>query len=256
MKKVIIGEFIFNLKSEWEDISLSDFVAICKIKMPQKLLAMYMNAEDKEKWEAVFNEVTYEDNEKNFPEYFGKLLAILSDIPQPIIDLIQADQRTELFNQYLFPFAYSSVTDYPVILNEGKSELYQPKEMKTVKYKGQTYYFPETLNINGLDSPLANEEIISFTEASSIMTTWNKLSEHGAEYAAMIPAIYLRKKNEKYSEKLVMERKKLFEGLSMDVVWSLFFYIIGRAVRSMSDTLSSSMESEPTRNKRLQVKVV
>jgi hypothetical protein len=255
MKKVIIGDYQFEMKSEWGDLLLSDFVALCQIKMPEKLVNLYKNAEDKEKWNGVFDSITFEDNEKLHPEYYGQVIKLLSNIPQSIIDLIDAEQRTELFNQYLFPFAFSSITDYPVVLVDGKSELYQPKEIKHVNFKGAKYYFPESLKIRDLETPLAKESIISFTEASGVITAWNKLSEGGAEYAALIPAIYLRKKGEKYDEQTVLERSKIFTELTMDVVWSLFFYTIKLAGQSLNDTLLSLTANETTKSRRLLIKV-
>ena len=255
MKKVIIGEYQFSMKSDWVDLTLSDFVALCQIKMPDKLVELYKNADDKEKWNAAFDSITFEDNEKLHPEYYGKVIKLLSDIPESIIELIDAEQRTELFNQYLFPFAFSSITDYPVVLVDGKSELYQPKEIKSVNFKGAKYYFPESLKIRDLETPLSKESIISFTEASGVATAWNKLSESGAEYASLIPAIYLRKKGETYNEQTVLERSKIFTELTMDVVWSLFFYTIKLAGQSLNDSLLSLMVNEMTENKRLQIRV-
>lgn len=256
MKKVIIGDYQFDMKSDWVDLTLSDFVALCRMKMPERLANLYINADDKEKYSEAFDSITFEDNEKTFPTYYGDVIKLLSNIPASIIELIDKEQRELLFNQYLFHFSFSTITDYPVVLVNGVSEPYIPEELTKIKFKGETYLFPESLKINGLDTPMAKEPIVSFTEASSIVTTWQKLSESGAEYASMIPAIYLRKKGEKYSEELVMKRKELFKDLTMDVVWSLFFYTIKLGSQFTIDTLLYLTANEVTKKNRLQIQVV
>ena len=256
MKKVIIGDYVFSMKSDWVDLTLSDFVALCRIKMPEKLSNLYLNADDKEKYSVAFDAITFEDNEKTFPTYYGEVIKLLSNIPQSIVDLIDKEQREYLFNNHLFHFAFSTITDYPVVLVNGVSELYQPEELTKIKFKGETYLFPESLKINGLDTPMGKEPIVSFTEASSIITSWQKLSEGGAEYAAMIPAIYLRKKGEKYSEDMVMKRKELFKELTMDVIWSLFFYTIKLGSQSLLDTALSLTGNEQIKKNKLQIQVV
>ena len=255
MKKVIIGDYQFSMKSDWVDLTLSDFVALCRIPMPEKLMNLYKNAEDKEKWNEAFEAITFEDNEKIHPEYYGKVIGLLSDIPESIIELINAEQRTELFNQYLFHLAYSTVTDYPNIIVDGVTELYEPEEIDELNFKGGTYYFPKSKNVNGQNTPMSDEPIVTFTEASSIVTTWKKISESGAEYASLVPALYLRKKGEQYSQETTLERSELFKELPMNIIWSLFFYTLKSEMNSLLDIPLSIMENGTIKKKTLQIKV-
>lgn len=255
MRKVFISDYVFNLKSEWKDLSLSDFVSLCRIKMPEKLVELYKNTGSEEKYNQISETITYEDQVKLFPEYFGKCLAVLSDIPEKIIDIIDWEQRTELFNQYMFPFAFSTVTDVPLVFNNGKTEVFEPKEVESVDYKGNVYYFPKSLKLKDLDIPLSDEPVITFAEASSIITTWQKLSEFGAEWAAYIPALYLRKEGEEYNEKELPSKARHFEGLDMESVWSLFFYILGLQAKSVVNTLQSLRVGEVIKSDPLRIRV-
>lgn len=255
MRKVIINDMQFSMKSEWVDLTLSDFIALCRIEMPAKLIELYKNTGNVEAYDQVLDSIEYEDNIKVFPEYYGKIIAMLSDIPQSIVDLIDYEQRTELFNQYLFPLCFSTVTDIPVCFIDGKTQLYEPPKIETVDYEGSVYLFPKTLSIKDIDIPLSDQPIITFAEASGVMDAWSKLSEYGAEYAALIPAIYLRKEGELYDENTVKQRAETFKNLPMDIVWALFFYTMQLAQQSLINTLQFTTEAEQSQKKQLQIKV-
>jgi hypothetical protein len=196
--------------------------------MPEKLKNLYASLHDnseegKIKSSEVLNSIDYDDEIKIFPEYYGRVLKLLSDIPQDIIDLMDAVERKTLFDICHHVICLSSISGTPLFKNdEGKIEVYTPSEDESFSFLGDNYFYPKSLKLAGLSSPMENEPIITFTEASDVLSNWHQAGKGNANIS-MIAAIYCRKKGEVYSESIVKERSGAFENLPMSVIWRLFF---------------------------------
>jgi hypothetical protein len=64
-------------------------------------------------------------------------------------------------------------------------------------------------------------------------------------------AIYLRPEGEMYDEQKVADRAKVFEKLTMDVYWEVFFCIHRLSFRHFSDTLESFIPAKTQRSRLL-----
>lgn len=235
----------------WEELGLSKFVELCNLPMPERLLELFKNINDKEKYDQAFDQVTYEDNVKTFPEYFGHVIEILSDVPRELIDLIDWEQRTAIYYAVFHVFALSSVHSFPLYKPTNEVVPYEPDEKEFFEHEGERYYYPKTLRLSGIEVPLAGESIITFTEASDILKAWREMSERGAEHIALIAAIYCRKKGEEYDETKAMERAVAFANLPMDVYWRLFFCIQKQVLKLASDIQTSITRQMEEKERRL-----
>lgn len=213
MLKVEIQGSDYKLCDQWDDITLTTFGDLCRIKLPDNLRARWRAfIEDKE-----IPEDTHRDIVKTFPTYYGKVIKLLSDIPQPVVDSIEWSVREKLFNEYLLKFCISTVSSFPQ---------YEPLQAKSFKLDGEEYFLPESLKHGGQNIPLAGETIGTFAEAADIEIALHEWSEKGVDAMAQICAVYLRKAGETHSDELVIERTEKFKELPMSVVWEVFFCIL------------------------------
>jgi len=227
MIKLTIDEKEYHAPQFWEEIKLSKFIELCEIPIPEKLRNLWVaSAADKqEEWDKANDEIGVEENVKIFPDYYGKVMGCLTDMPQEIIDRVDGALREEFFNQHLRHFIYSSFAKYPVHLVEGKLEMYDPPYKTSFVLNDVVYYLPRDLKVYGEDIPLGMERAITFAEASDIEVALRNMAEGAANRLPMFVAIYCREEKKEYDEKETMERAKLFNDLPMEEVWRVFFCI-------------------------------
>jgi len=233
----------------WEDLSLGKFIELSRIEMPEKLKALYVtsasmntpDARDKKKaregYKIASEAILPADLRKHFPEYYGKVIGLLSDIPKEVIDIMDAELRATLYDNYFKGFVMSLVYNSPVDILGGKIIEYNPPEVTSFEIGGEEFFFPESLKIGGDLVPMAHESILSFSEASEIDLAIQDLMDEGVSKFPLFMAVYCRKKNEQYSEGMVLEREPLFNNVTMDIAWSLFFYT-GKLITALSRSLA------------------
>jgi hypothetical protein len=199
----------YKLADDWSDITLKQFGELCSLPVPNKLRERWRAyIEDKEAPEDTHREII-----KIYPSYYGKVIKILSDVPQKVIDCIEWSVRDKLFNEYLLKFAISTVSSFPQ---------YDPVGARSFTLDGEEFFLPESLR----GFPMTGEKIMTFSEASDIEIALNEWAEKGIDAMAQICAVYLRKKGEVHSDELVIQRTETFKELPMSVVWEVFFCIV------------------------------
>ena len=244
----------YHAFTDWDEISLKRFVRLCNEPMPEKLFELFRQIHDPEGYSKAFDAISVDESIHELPEYFGKVIEILSDIPADLIELIQAEEREALYYRLFHPIALSSVQNYPIIRDHSGSLVsYTPEDAETIEFKGEVYQLPKSLRISDIEIPMADEPIITFTEASDVVNTWRKMSERGAETVSLIAGIYLRKDGEVYDQARAMARAKEFEDMPMSDYWRLFFCISGRLKQLVKDTPSSLERLVMQKSRRLQI---
>lgn len=229
---------IYQACSEWKDLTLAEFIELSKVKIPEKLEKLWiasaqLNTDGKKEkkaaqvnYDAATKAITQADLIKHFPEYYGKVIRLLTEIPEAIIDILHGDARTDMFDSILRGFALSLVYSAPVIIKKGAVEIYEPEEITSFEMKGVTYLFPKSLKLYDEFIPMADEKVISFTEASDIDLAIRDLRSEGVKQFPVFMGIYCRRKGEEYSEATAIARAETFKEADMSVVWALFFYIV------------------------------
>ena len=240
MVRVTVEGTDYSLRNEWGDITLAQYQALAAIALPPKL---------RKRWEALIDgsddydkiKDTYRNVVKDYPAYYGKVIALLSDIPQKVVERIEWSVREQLFNDYLWYIAMSAISSLPLDKRE-KVQYYEAIGATAFTFKGETYYLPEALEYGGQRTPLARERIVTFAEGADIEIALHDLAEKGIDGLAQLCAVYLRKKDEDHSDDLVLQRMDQFKELPMTAVWEVFFCIM-RLMRQLGDDTLRSLKA-------------
>ena len=236
MIRIRIGKKKYRGIYRWDDIPLSQFCNLAEIELPQGY-ADYILAdgnyspETVDKYVDAVMGITPEQIE-GFTKYYRKVIGCLTNIPVEVINKLQAERVNELYEYYFRPFVVSILYNAPVIHFMGQIKDYEPPPIRSFKVKGRRYYLPQTVNIMGQDIPLADEPIITYSEASDIFRGM-RISRNDVRRLALFMAIYCRRFLEKYDERKALERQDVMMRVPMSVVWSVFFYTVRRLGGSM-----------------------
>jgi hypothetical protein len=198
---------------QWKDLTLKEAVKIEQLKIPDKLRTYYK--EMIERKQPLWN-MTVEDVTRDFPEYYGEVISLLTDIPDEILKKINAIDRTDFFDNYCRGMVLDLVARLP--------ETYYAEGITSFKFKDTEYLLPKDLKILEMTLPADSATALEFVESSDIMVAWSKL-EKGFDAIALVIAVYCHPEGEVYDTKKVAQRAKEFQDLTMDVVWEIFFYI-------------------------------
>jgi len=252
MRRVEIRGKWYQACSEWEDLTLEQFIKLSQIDVPAKLERLWiassqLHVEDKKEKEKAQDEykqaneaITERDYVKVFPEYYGKVIQELTEIPAKIVDLMHPDIRVDLFDNLLRGFVLSLVYSAPVIIKNNEADLYEPKDIKSFKIDGEKYYFPKSLRLYGDVIPMADEEVAPFAEAADIDLAIRELRRDGVLRFPLFMGIYCRKEGEQYEEKIALQRAEIFKKVDMSIVWSLFFCIV-QLTRTSQTSIQKSL---------------
>jgi hypothetical protein len=244
MLKATFGHISFSLIDRWNEITLDMFIRLSEIEMPDKLVQLYnlsaklavCNESElqlvQKEWEVLNESITFEDNVKVFPDYYGKVIELFSTISSDGLDFISSEIREHLYSTVLKPFVLSMLYINPLDINrKGELKPYAPASMDSFMINDIKYCFPKTISVLGQKVYFSQEPIVSFVEACDIDISTNGLINEGIKKLPLFMAVYCRPEGEKYNEQKTFERVDLFKSISMDIVWSLFF-CIGRYTRT------------------------
>ena len=221
--------------SGWEDITLEKFIELSEIEIPKKLERLWMASAHldvdgkkakkaaNDEYEAANIDMTERELIKVFPEYYGKVLELLTDIPPAVVNQLHGDVRTEMFDGTLRPFVLSLIYSHPIVIKNTEVEMYTPPEIDKFKLDKVEYHFPKSLKLYDNIIPMAREKIITFSEAADIDLAIRELRSDGVVRFPLFMGIYCRKEGEEYDETVALERAELFKKCSMSIVWALFF---------------------------------
>ncbi len=239
MVSVTIGDTRYTLRNEWDDITLAEFRGLYAIPVPAKL---------RQRWGALIGGMakeydaivdTHREIVKVYPDYYGKVIAMMSDIPAEVLKYVDWSLRERLFNDYLWHFAATTLAPAPLIM-DGQLRWMEPVKATGFTFKGEQYNLPESLFYGGREVPCKDEKIATFAEASDIDIALHEWGEKGIDAMAQVCAVYLRKPGEQHSDELVIERAEMFKELPMSAVWEVFFCIMQLGQKCSEDILTYS----------------
>lgn len=218
----------------WDEMKLQvgiDLAILCYKDMPVRMKDYWdtmstldgteRDEETKKKMLEFETSITEEERFKTFPEFYGKVLKLLSDIPQEVINFIDPISRMQFFHEYLKQFCWGV--------------LYCPYDLKSepIQYfdvEGIRYFIPEDSNILGTVRPMGKgTTAIEFAESADLLSFSSELSGGNVAAMANVISILCRPINdkgdiEKYDEKKSLEAAEIFKKyLNMKTVWEVFF---------------------------------
>ena len=239
MVTVTIRDVQYSLCDKWDDITLEEFQRLFDIPIPAKLRQRWealIGGKEKE-YDAIAD--THREIIKTYPEYYGKIIGRLSDIPEDVIKYIDWSLRERLFNDYLWQFVATTLAPGPLVM-DGQLKWMESNKATGFIFEGETYNLPESLFYGGREVPCKDEKIVTFAEASDIDIALHEWGEKGIDAMASVCAVYLRRPGEQHSDKLVVERTELFKRLPMSAVWEVFFCIMQSGQKCSEDILTFS----------------
>ena len=231
MIRIRIGRKKYRGVYRWDDIPLSQFCDLAGITMPEGY-EEYILADGNYSPETIDNyvdavmNITPEQTE-GFTRYYRKVIGCLTNIPVEVINSLSTERVNELYEYYFRPFVVSILYNAPVIHFMGQIKDYEPPPVRSFKVRGRRYYLPQTVNIMEQDIPLAEEPIITYSEASDIFRGM-RISRNDVRRLALFMAIYCRRLFERYDERKALERQDVMMRVPMSVVWTVFFYTVRR----------------------------
>lgn len=236
MITITINKRKFKGVYRWDDITLQRFCDLAAIKMPEGYEDYIIedgkfSTETMDSYIAAVSKITDEQLGLDFPDYYRKVISCLTNIPDSLVQRLSTEKVNDIYEYYFKPFVISLLYHTPVIHFMGQLKQYEPDRISKFKIGFQTFRLPEVVNVLDQDIPLANEPIISYTEASDIFRGM-KVSKDDVKRLTLFMSIYCRKKGEQYDEKKALERQGLMMRAQMSVVWSVFFYTVRRLQNS------------------------
>lgn len=211
----------------WDEMTIAKGIELSTLclKAPAKLLDYYSiiagigTIEKKEehlaKWSEAVGDV---ELIKEFPEFYGRVMVCLSDIPEELMKFASQSTRVVYYKKFFESFVIG-ILHNPID--------YKHRNILDFIFKGKRYCLPVTRNILGNDKPMADATAIEFTESADLQIASKNLEAGQFEYSANIIAILCRPMMagilEPYDEKVSLERAEKFKALKMDIVWEVFF---------------------------------
>jgi len=232
-----------RMASDWEDVTLSQAIEINKIcnEFPKEIKDIYglivgkQSDEVKNKIIEIENALSDELKSKTLPALYGRIIQVLSDVPEHIMRLWTPAERTAFYLDYAFKFVLG-IMFMPFD--------YKQKNIIKFNHEEVNYYLPETTQILNQHKPMAHTTAIEFTEVADLEIASKDLQGGKFERAANIVSILCRPKDEVYNENTSLSRVESFMKLPMDVVWEVFFCFIEPLILYNQRTLISSLKEK------------
>lgn len=243
----------FNIKSDWAELTGHEFLEVQKVchKSPKKfkdiLKAQYSG--DKERLADL--ELSTREAEKTFPKFYGDFICALSDIPKSSMKKILKEDRELIFWEYLYKFAMGCLIA-PVDVHPMEEDSFEFKSEKYPQFNGE-YFIPKTKKNIMDEVKMGKISTIQFTESTDLKISMMTLDEETYHKIFNIVAILCLKEDEEYDEDVCLERAEAFRELTMDIVWSVFFYleVLNIMSKSITESYTRVREAKLTINRHL-----
>ena len=217
----------------WDDLTLRKYIELASIPLPEGYEAFIL-ADGKftvDKLQEYVDEVSKISDEqlKGFIGFYRQVILCLTNIPEKVLNKVSDDLIKERYEYFFKPFIISLLYHKPVIHFMGQLKDYEPGYVSKnrVRIGWKYYYLPETVSIDGQDIPLFKEPVVSYIEACDVFRG-AKMGREDVNKLALFMAIYLRRKGEKYSDKLAVTRRDMMLNVPMSIAWAVFFYTVRR----------------------------
>lgn len=207
----------FQIKNDWNEITIRDAKNIVKIELPANLKGFFDNLA-KRKEDAVIS--TDEDLIKNLPTYQGEVIKKMSNIPDSILDRLHSDVRQQLYKEFCMDFDFG-IRYVPFN--------YEYKEIDHFKHNEKTFHF--VVDREEIDQVVkgGSQSIMEFAEVADLQLYAKELKNGSVDVATNVISILCREKQngkiEKYNQQKCLDNAKGFEDLPMTVMFEVTFFL-------------------------------
>lgn len=246
----------------WNQVPLSVGVKLHTLiseSMPTSLKSLYdLMAKGGEDYAKDSNEwaknITDEELLKHFPVFYGKAMALLTTIPEDVIEHIGSANRNTFYKKYCESFVFG-ILHYPTD--------YTIENIKSFNHNGIELFLPETKEVMGQAKPFFDRSAIEFTESADLEIFSKQMSGGKFEVAANIISILCRPKIkvhengseylEPYNEETCLQRAKELSELPMSTAFEVFFCLTQHLHLFSQITAIYSLQEIVKDQRRLQV---
>ena len=217
----------FSTPQNWSEITISKFAAYQNLVVElQKEFVKVFELKD----ESEISTITDIEILHVFPTYYLKIICFWSGLT-----------RTEALK-----IAKKDFFSVYTTLNQTLGNSLKDKEMKSFDFKKQTYMFPKnTEDINGKTALMGGETFGAMIYMFQQEQNLRELNMGRFDVIANQMAISCRPEGEDYDPDKPNGRAKLFQELSMDVVWQWVFFSIRQTIKFKPTTkIYSEAEAE------------
>jgi len=252
MYVLTINKTEYKSVERWDELTIDKAISLHKLidKMPKKLKDLYgaLSKKDNEKAIDKINKIIGDqEKKKDFPAFYGKVLKLVSNIPQKIIDRVDWNYRTEM---YYFKIGKGVSCESIVLGLLSFPYDYTIKKIKSFEFKGERLVLPYTKEVMGREVPMYGEQALTFSESADMELFSAKLEAGKYTWAKNIVSILCRPKGEEYDEETSLRRAEKMGSLTMDIVWEVFFCYIKCLNTSNRNTLISLLRSGLSKKKQ------
>lgn len=208
MIQLKIDNTAYKIVSEWCDLTIQDAIDYYGIPQPEILRDLNrLFFKNTEEYMKAYNGISQRDRMVTLPEYYGKVLKVMSDIPQEVINRMFWRVRTEMYEAYLFKF----------ILGLDIAPGYEPRQVGFFWHDGVKYMIPDDRQMTAVE----------FCEAADLELLGLELFQNKGEVMARLMAVLCRPEGERYDEEKIRARIEPFKTLTLDKVWEVDFFLTG-----------------------------
>lgn len=227
----------------WGDITIikaAELYSICK-QMPKKLDEMYRLIKQEEpnldQWQ---EELTKRDY-REFTRYYRDVFLCLSNADKDMLKGVNPKSLEDIYYNFLHGMVFT-------LLNNGAG--YDAKDIEYFDFDAYRYYLPESTEAFGNIFPLEQIKTIQFTESNDLLKMVVD-NNNGYDYVSTIIAVLCLREGEKYNKSIITERADIFNYLTMDIVYDVFFCFIVSSTGYLDYTRTCSKVPWVHRNSRL-----
>lgn len=216
----------YQIKVDHKDFTIQDYINI-RVRLnsaPENLIELYNNyatkknksneAELEKNRLEIERAFTKKDIAKTLPIFYADILGLCSDIPEEVMRKIDRHEREKVYNQ----FCLGVVSEL----------LFEPKGIKSINsfvMDKTELIAPGYYEILGQKRPMGKAQAIEFAEATDLELFADDLKGGKYEVLPNIISILYRPEGEVYDEEKSLKRAEKMKGLTMDIGWSVFFYL-------------------------------
>ena len=194
----------FEIPEAWHELTLKDYISfVDAVSELQKKL------KEDEKEESGLYEIII-----LYRKEFNDIFQAFTKCEGAIIEKIKAKDLNTLY-LYMLEF-----------MKEPKE-----KRIESFKFKRRKYYLPKSkYNYFGNEMPMAEATFGEVVEAMQVQELDKAFNENNFKALPYQIAILCKPKDEEYDDQKVRERAKLFEDLTMDIVWQINFFLLTQKI--------------------------
>jgi hypothetical protein len=209
----------YQVKNDWREISIADAREIVKNDLPANLKEFFDNLA-KGKEDAHIIQETDEDIIRNIPVYQGKIIKLMSNIPDDIIGRLYSDVRQQLYSELCLDFDFG-IRHTPFN--------YEMKGIDHFTHKGKEFYF--IADREEIDQVVkgGSQSIVEFAEVADLQLYAKELKNGSVDVATNVISILCREKKngkiEKYNRQKCLDNAKEFDSLPVSIMFEVTFFL-------------------------------